>query len=222
MKGYVLLIAFFILLNLVFIGEQEPFYNVQAVLVPFSLETGRILIGRFFLTISLFVVYLSKINYCLDEQFNMLTTILTRINVKKSIFKLSVYTVREIGIFIVINTVINIIFSQAQGFENVWLFVGLTLSLLITCLIWIEVVSLLKLYQMASKFIYLGFIFFISLSVLLSNQLPVVTLFLPGTIAFLEHPSLWILYKLTLLICLILIKRLKLMKFEYLGGRNDD
>lgn len=221
-RNYIFFFIFFILLNLTVIDGIEPFYNLVSLLVPFHLEYGYLIGIRFLLTLSLCFVLLNYINKCINEQFNMFNFILTRVNIRKSIFKLTTYTLRKIVIILSIKLIVDLIFSQMRGFENINLFLLITFSTLVTCIIWAEMIFLLHLYQYPPNIIYLTLIFVTTISILFGNSIETLTLFVPATINLLKNPFIWITAKLFLLFGLFFLKYLRLRNFEYLGDNDHD
>lgn len=221
-KIFLLLFIFFSLLNLAVLDEVEPFHNVVSLLVPFDLESGNLIGRRLLLTLSLNFVLLKLIHKYIDEQFKLFNLILPRINVKKSFFQLIIYPLKKVGMILITKLLADLLFSQIIGLKNFDLFLLLTFSTFVTCLIWSEIFFLLNLYQFPSKIIYLTLVVLTMISNIFGSTTSSFTLFVPATMYLLKNPYNWLTAKLILLFVLFIVKDLRLRNFDYLGGSDHD
>ncbi|MCL1990050.1 MAG: hypothetical protein FWG67_04085 [Defluviitaleaceae bacterium] len=224
MKIYVSFLALFLLLNLTVMPDYAPFpfYNMVALLIPFDLETESFLFGRFFLTLSMYIVLLTYVQKQLEAQFTMMNYTLTRIGFQKLMIKCSIYTYKKILIVLFIWIFSMLIFSQMYGLENVEIFISLSLSMIITMFIWIEIFMLLKLTKMPLRNIYLLSFFLISLLIPFSEQFQFTNLLIIGSLDILNTSVLWIGVKMVFWFLLLGTKSYLFKNFEVLGDDRID
>ena len=200
--------------------ESSPFYAMLKLVSPYDTDLGKYNIGVLILSIGISISFLCYLVQMIDEQFRMSGYILVR-GKREFVFSKLIHK-SWLGIveLFFVKLLVDILLSQAKGWENVFIAIGIECSTLLTVIMWSLIIYLL--FQMGVNVRWIYFIMMLAIILLqyASAYLSPLSFFVFGSPDILEKPIVWIIIKITITAGIFCLNKKIYPLYEYIGNNE--
>lgn len=174
----------------------------------------------FILNIVLSFFFLNEIMKLVDEQFQMQEYLFTRTSKSKAICRSLLFVSKKIAFIFLVKILVDLLFSRADWLVNLDRFLWMEASTMITLLLWAVIGYFLMIRHMNIKIITMLLTVVNLLLVYISAIAPAAATFIIASPHFFEHPFLFSLIKVLLIVIIYWFLFISLKTYEVIRERS--